>query len=156
MSVIYEEIIHGETIVRSAPGTRHEAICAFLHARVSASLAANSPARLISPRSVVQLSAGVMLRPDLALVTAATGKLWLAAEIVDSHDHRPDTVLKKGLYEDFNLPRLWMVDPRYNNVEFYHGTPHGLALRGIMAGRESIQEPLLPAFQLTVAELFSV
>jgi Uma2 family endonuclease len=156
MSVIYEEIIHGETIVRSAPGKRHEEICAFLHARVSASLAANSTARLLPPRTIVQLSAGVMLRPDLALVTAATGKMWLAAEIVDSHDHRPDTVLKKGLYEDFNLARLWMIDPRYNNIEFYHGTPHGLALKGILAGRELIQEALLPDFQLTVAELFAV
>jgi Uma2 family endonuclease len=156
MSVVYEEIIHGETLVRSAPGTRHETICAFLHARVSASLAANSPARLLAPRSIVQLAAGVMLRPDLALVTAATGKMWLAAEIVDSHDHRPDTVLKKGLYEDFNLARLWMIDPRYNNVEFYHGTPHGLALKGILAGRERFQEPLLPDFQLTVDELFAV
>jgi Uma2 family endonuclease len=97
-----------------------------------------------------------MLRPDLALVTAATGKIWLAAEIVDSHDHRPDTVLKKGLYEDFNLPRLWMIDPRYNNIEFYHGTPHGLALKGILAGRERIEEPLLPDFRLTVDELFAV
>jgi Uma2 family endonuclease len=156
MSVIYEEIIHGETIVRSAPGTRHEQICAFLHARISSGLPPNSPARLLTPRSIVQLSAGVMLRPDLALVTAATGKIWLAAEIVDSHDHRPDTVLKKGLYEDFNLSRLWMIDPRYNNVEFYHGTPYGLALKGIMAGRERLEEPLLPNFQLTVDELFAV
>jgi len=156
MSVIYEEIIHGETLVRSAPGTRHEKICAMLHARISAGLGSNSPARLLAPRSIVQLSAGVMLRPDLAMVTMATGKMWLAAEIVDSQDHRPDTVLKKGLYEDFNLPRLWMIDPRYNNVEFYHGTIYGLALKGILAGNELLQEPLLPAFQLTVAELFAV
>src|ERR1700722_767822 len=156
MSAIYEEIIHGETLVRSAPGMRHEKICAILHERISAILVANSPARLLAPRSIVQLSAGVMLRPDLALVTAATGKVWLAAEIVDSHDHRPDTVLKKGLYEDFNLPRLWMIDPRYDNVEFYHGTPHGLVLKGILAGREVLQEALLPDFQLTVGELFAV
>ena len=156
MSLIYEEIIHGETLIRSAPGTRHEKICALLHTRISVGLAANSPARVLPPRSVVQLSAGVMLRPDLAMVTAATGKLWLAAEIVDSHDHRPDTVLKKGLYEDFNLPRLWMIDPRYNNVEFYHGTSYGLALKGILAGRELLREPLLPEFQLAMDELFAV
>lgn len=155
MSAIYEEIIHGETLVRSAPGTRHEKICSFLHARIADGLAPNSPARLLSPRSLVQLSAGVMLRPDLAVVTAATGKIWLAVEIVDSHDHRPDTVLKKGLYEQFSLPRLWMVDPRYDNVELYHGTTYGLALKGILAGRESLQEPLLPAFNLTVNELFA-
>jgi Uma2 family endonuclease len=154
MSVIYEEIIHGETLIRAAPGSRHEKICTFLHDRISAALPGDSPARVLPPRSIVQLSAGVMLRPDLALVTAATGKIWLAAEIVDSHDHRPDTVLKKGLYEDFSLPRLWMVDPRYNNVELYHGTTYGLALKSILAGREVLQEPLLPAFQLIVSELF--
>lgn len=155
MSAIYEEIIHGETLVRSAPGTRHEKICAVLHARLSAGLPAPSPARLLPARSIVQLSAGVMLRPDLALIAAATGKIWLAAEIVDSQDHRADTVLKKSLYEDFNLPRLWMIDPRYNNVELYHATAYGLALKGILAGRELLQEPLLPNFQLTVAELFA-
>jgi Uma2 family endonuclease len=123
---------------------------------MAAALQTNAPTRVLAPRSIIQLSAGVMLRPDLALVTAATGKIWLAAEIVDSQDHRPDTVLKKGLYEDFNLPRLWMIDPRYNNVEFYHGTTYGLALKGIMAGSERFQEALLPEFQLTVAELFAV
>lgn len=154
MSAIYEEIIHGESLVRSAPGSRHEKICASLHARIASGLSEGSPARLLTPRSIVQLSAGVMLRPDLAVVAAATGKIWLAAEIVDSHDHRPDTVLKKGLYEDFNLPRLWMIDPRYNNVELYHGTSYGLALKGILAGKEVLQEPLLPEFKMTVNELF--
>jgi Uma2 family endonuclease len=64
-------------------------------------------------------------------------------------------VLKKGLYEDFNLPRLWMIDPRYNNVEMYHGTTYGLALKGILAGSESLQEPLLPLFKLTINEIFA-
>jgi len=155
MSAIYEEIINGETLIRSAPGARHEKICAFLHDRISSILPEKSPARLLTPRSIVQLSAGIMLRPDLALVTAATNKVWLAVEIVDSHDHRPDTVLKKGLYEDFNLPRLWMIDPRYNNVEMYHGTTYGLALKGILAGSESLQEPLLPLFKLTINEIFA-
>ncbi len=156
MSAIYEEIIHGETLLRSAPGIRHEAICSRLHGRLAASLPQNSPTRLLAPRSMVQLAAGVMLRPDIALVAAATGKIWLVAEIIDSQDHRPDTVLKKSLYEDFNLARLWMVDPRYNNVEFYHGTPQGLALKGILGEREFLQESLLPDLQLSVAELFAV
>jgi Uma2 family endonuclease len=123
---------------------------------VAQSLTNNNVARLLTPRSVVQLSAGTMLRPDLALVTAATGKLWLAVEVINSEDHQPDTVLKKTIYEDFNVARLWMVDPRYDNVETYHGMPFGLALRGILAGKERLVESLLPGFDLTVAELFAV
>jgi Uma2 family endonuclease len=156
MSLPYEEIVDGETLLRSPPGPRHEKICARLHDRMAHGLANNSVARLLAPRSIVQLSPGTMIRPDLALVTSATGKLWLAVEIINSEDHRPDTVLKKAIYEDFNVARLWMVDPRYDNVELYHGTSYGLALRGILASKERVVEPLLPEFELVVAELFAV
>jgi len=152
----YEEIIDGRTLVRSFPGARHERICAVLHARLGAGMAANAAARLLGPRDAVALSARMVVRPDLALVTAATGKAWLVVEIIDSADHQPDTVLKKGIYEEFKVPRVWMVDPRYDNVEMYHATPHGLALKGIFAGRETLQEGLLPGLAMTVAELFAV
>ena len=156
MSLPYEEIVHGESLLRSPPGPRHERICARLHARMAEGLANNGVARLLSPRSVVQLSPGTLIRPDLALVTAATSKLWLAVEIIDSEDHHADTVLKKTLYEDFNLARLWMVDPRYDNVELYHGTSYGLALRGILSDKERVVEALLPGFEVAVADLFAV
>ena len=64
--------------------------------------------------------------------------------------------VKKQVYEDLNLPRLWMIDPRYDNVEVYHGGPYGVALQQILSGREVLTENLLPGFQLSVAELFGV
>lgn len=151
----YEEMIDGRKLLRSAPGARHERICARLHERVGAGVAGHAAARLLEARSAVSLAARMIVRPDLALVTVATGKVWLVVEIIDSADHRPDTVLKKGIYEDFKVPRVWMVDPRYDNVEMYHGTPHGLALKGILAGRDVLQEGLLPGLNMTVAELFA-
>jgi len=154
MSAAYEEIFEGQTLLRAPTGPRHEQICARLHARVAGGLEDSAVTRLLSPRSLVQLSAATRIRPDLALVTIATGKLWMAVEIIDSADHHPDTVLKKSIYEDFKVTRLWVIDPRYDNVELYHGTSYGLALRGILAGRERLQEPLLPRFDMTVAELF--
>jgi Uma2 family endonuclease len=154
MSQPYEEIVNGESLLRSPPDTRHERVCELLHQTVGNSLAGLGTARLLSPRSVVRLSAGSLLRPDLSLVTAATGKLWLAAEIINAHDHRTDTVLKKGVYEDAHLPRLWMIDPRYDNVEIYHGSPYGLVLKKILAGSELLEEGLLPSFQVTIKHLF--
>jgi Uma2 family endonuclease len=151
----YEEIISGETVLRAAPGARHERICAWLHARVAAALGDKPVSRLLSPRSVVPFGPGTLLRPDLSLVTSATGKLWLAAEIVNTDDHKFDTVLKKSLYEEFKAPRLWMIDPRYDNVEIYHTTPYGLALKGILAGKEVLRETLLPDFGCSMIELFA-
>lgn len=150
----YEEIIEGETLRRAAPGVRHEEVCVRLHASVAASLASVTTTRLLPPRTLVQLSAGTMLRPDLTLVTTATSKAWLIAEIIESGDNHTDTVMKKTFYEEMNLPRLWMVDPRYDNLEIYHGSRYGLALRGILAGREVLTERLLPQLSLSMHELF--
>lgn len=155
MSLAYEEILDGAVTARLAPGSRHELICARLHAIVKASVANMPSTRLLQPRAQVSVRSGTTLRPDLALVTAATCKLWLAAEIVSSNDHRTDTVVKKQVYEDIKVPRLWMIDPRYDNVEVYHASAYGLKLDRILAGREVLTEPLLPEFQLTVAELFA-
>ena len=154
MSENYEEVIEGETTVRHGPDERHERICERLHLSLFACAANLESTRLLLPRSPVEFSSGNLFRPDLTLVTAATGKPWLAAEVIDSRDHRPDTVAKKGIYEDLRLPRLWMVDPRYNNVEVYHGTRYGLSLVGILAIREVLTEKLLPGFELKVGELF--
>ena len=156
MSLPYEEILEGTALMRRAPGARHETICARLHQYMRASVSDMTGVSLLAQRAEVRLSSTTTVCPDLALVTVATRKLWLAAEIVNSDDHRADTVVKKQIYEDAHLPRLWMIDPRYDNVEIYHGTEYGLMLKGILAGREVLAEPLLPEFQLTVASLFHI
>jgi Uma2 family endonuclease len=155
MNLSYEEIMSGESLLRSAPDARHEKICQRLHEQVSTCVARLTSTRLLAPRSVVQVSAGNLLRPDLALATTTTGKLWLVAEIINARDHHTDTVLKKQLYEEINLPRLWMIDPRYDNVEIYHGGTYGLALRQILAKMEVIEEKLLPGLQISVRALFA-
>jgi hypothetical protein len=155
MSLAYEEILQGESLLRSAPDARHELICDRLHQTVAVSVEGLSSTKLLPSRSVVRISAGSMMRPDLALVAAATGKLWLAAEVVNAYDHRMDTVVKKTVYEEMKLARLWMVDPRYNNVEVYHGSPYGLVLKAILAGSEALQEELLPGFSIGMRELFA-
>jgi Uma2 family endonuclease len=154
MSEPYEEIVDGETYLRLPPGARHELICSRLHDLITANLAGISTTRLLPRRSIVQISSGTLLRPDVALVTLATGKVWLAAEVISSDDHRADTVMKKQIYEDLNIPRLWMVDPRYDNVEVYHGSEYGLMLKGILAGKDILTEKLLPTLKIGIADLF--
>jgi hypothetical protein len=155
MNLPYEEILDGASLPRSAPGLRHEAICERLHELMTAGVANLAAIRLLPAREQVRISRNTTLCPDLALVTAATGKLWLAVEIVSTDDHRADTVVKKQIYEDIRVPRLWMVDPRYDNVEVYHSTEWGLALKGILAGSQVLAEALIPEFQIVVAELFA-
>jgi Uma2 family endonuclease len=151
----YEEILEGETLPRSAPGERHELICDRLHAVMTASVANLSTTQLVAPRTKIQVARETEIRPDLALITTATQKLFLAVEIVSREDHRADTVVKKEIYEQIRVPRLWMVDPRYDNVEIYHSTEWGLALKRILAGSEILSEKLIPEFQIVISELFA-
>ena len=155
MSRTYEEILEGGTLPRSAPGDRHEAICARLHREIAASINGLSTVQLLPPRMKVQVTNTSMFCPDLALITTATKKLFLAVEIVDREDHKPDTVTKKEIYEQARVPRLWMVDPRYDNVEIYHSLEFGLQLKGILAGNELLEDKLLPQFRITIAQLFA-
>ena len=155
MSRPYEEILDGASLPRSAPGDRHEIICDRLHAAMTASVANLAGTQLLAPRTRIQVSRSTTICPDLALVTVATGKLWLAAEIISRDDHRTDTVVKKEIYEAIRVPRLWMVDPRYDNVEIYHSMEFGLALKGILAGSEVLTENLIPEFQFVIGTLFA-
>ena len=155
MSQPYEETLHGSPLLRPPPGSRHEQICARLHRCVHASVANLASTQLLPLRAEVRLASDTVVCPDLSLVTSATGKLWLAAEVVSSEDHAPDTVIKKQLYEEIRLPRLWMIDPRYDNVEIYHASQYGMVLKGILAGREILTEKLLPEFQIALTDLFT-
>jgi len=155
MSDPYEEIVNGERLLRLPLRPRHEDILSRLHKRVSGVVTGLATTRLLAARSRVELATGNTFRPDLALVTAATDKLWLVAEVISSDDHHADTVDKKSVYEHIKLPRLWMVDPRYDNVEIYHATPYGLSLKRVLAGRELLTEALLPGFQYAIHELFA-
>jgi Uma2 family endonuclease len=111
-------------------------------------------AQLLAPRTQVQVARATRLCPDLAIVAAASGRLFLAVEIISREDHHADTVTKKEVYEQIRVPRLWMVDPRYDNVEIYHSFEFGLKLHGILAGSEVLSDRLIPQFQLAVARLF--
>ena len=154
MSDPYEEVLSGDITLRLPPGARHELVLSRLRAALLRSVTDSQVARLLEPRSLIRVAHSSALRPDLALVTAATNKLWLAVEVVSSDDHQADTVTKKQIYEEIKVIRLWMVDPRYDNVEIYHATEYGLKLIGILAGREVLEERLLPEFQMVVADLF--
>jgi len=155
MSRPYEEILEGATLPRSAPGNHHEQICQRLHREMAAGVNGLAAAQLLAPRTQVQVSRTTKLCPDLALVTAASGKLILAVEIISRDDHRSDTVTKKDVYEQIRVPRLWMIDPRYDNVEVYHSFEYGLKLQAILAGREVLADKLIPQFRMAVTDLFA-
>ena len=155
MSDPYKELIAGETFIRAALNIPHEVLCDRLHSRVAAHLPANSALKLLPRRSPVTLHAGTEICPDLALVHGSTSQLYLAAEVLQPGDHHLDTVLKKQIYSDCRVPRLWIVDSRYQNTEIYGSGEFGFRLETILAGREILADIALPGLAATMHDLFA-
>lgn len=155
MSEPYEEVVGGETYRRRPPGPRHERVCERLHVSLWPVVAHLAGLRLLPPRAPVVPGPGHLFRPDLTLINTATQQPWLMAEVIDSHDHHLDTVHKKAVLEQLRLPRLWMVDPRYNNVEVYQASPYGLSLIQSLAHKDVLTDPCLPGLAVRLRDLFA-
>ncbi len=155
MPYAYEEHLAGEPCLRHAPAAPHELLCNRLRAWVRAALPPGSALILPPRRTPVTLPGGDRVCPDLALTHAADGRLYLAVEVLQPGDHHLDTVLKKELYLTALLPRLWIVDSRYHNVEVYGAGELGLRLEHILAHADALTDPALPGFTRTMAELFA-
>ena len=163
MSEAYEEFIQGETVSRRAPPSAHELLVARLHEQVARCLPLNSALRLLPPRTELLLGEHSVLRPDLAIIRTEPGAsavvdsadLYLVAEVLLPGDHHTDTVIKKQLWADARVPRLWMVDPRYLNVEVYGRGEYGFTLIDILAHHHPLTDPRLPGLGCSMDELFA-
>ena len=161
MNEAYEELIEGQRVQRRTPTPEHETLVARLHNLVAKSLPLNSTLRLLAPRAEIELDGHSVLRPDLAIVQMSPrvadsrrAPLYLVAEVLQPGDHHVDTVAKKQIWSNGPLPRLWIVDPRYFNVEVYGCGEHGFTLLEILANHHSLTDPHLPGFRSTMPELF--
>jgi Uma2 family endonuclease len=162
MSETYEEFIGGEVIERRPPPSAHELLVGRLHRLVARSLPPNSALCLLAPRTELELGEACRLRPDLAVVQTKADpvdssgvQLYLVAELLLPGDHHVDTVIKKQLWADARLPRLWMVDPRYLNVEIYGCREYGFTLLEILANHHALTDPHLPGLSCSMDELFA-
>ncbi len=159
MSEAYEEVIRGETACRPPPAD-HEILVGRLHALVAGCLPPNSTLRLLPPRASLQLADDCILRPDLTVIRTdpdltGAARLYLVADVLLPGDHHIDTFIKKQLWADSRLPRLWMVDPRYLNVEVYSRGEYGFTLTDILAHHHRLTDPHLPGLGCSMDELFA-
>ncbi|HET7535648.1 MAG TPA: Uma2 family endonuclease [Candidatus Didemnitutus sp.] len=162
MSEGYEELIGGQVLKRRALTAEHERLVAKLHSLVEAAIPPNSTLRVLPPRSALQLAEEHTVCPDLAIVRMPpvsedepNPQLYLVGEVLHPADHHTDTVVKKQLWADRHLPRLWMIDPRYRNIEVYGCGEYGFTLLNILANHDKLTDPFLLGFAHPVRDLFA-
>lgn len=163
MGEAYEETIDGERVDRRRPSDTHDLLVSRLHRLVADCLPLNSTLRLHPPQTGLILTDRLTLRPDLTLLRArrdpgsdaVTYDAYLVAEVLQPGDHHLDTVVKKQIYADHRLPRLWVVDPRYLNVEIYAAGEYGFTLLDILANHHPLTDPHLPGLNCPMKTLFA-
>jgi Uma2 family endonuclease len=157
MSEAYEETIAGEIVLRRTPGLDHEQLVDRLHGLVRAALPPNSALQLLGPRSGLRLADDCLLRPDLAAIRLDASGLavpYLVAEVLLPGDHHLDTFIKKQVWSNLRLPRLWMIDPRYLNIEVYGLGEYGFTLQDILANHHPLTDPHLPGLRCSMDDFF--
>jgi len=158
MSEAYEELIQAEAYYRHPPSLAHEILVGRLHRLVAAAIPPNSSLRLQPPRTELRIDEHNTVRPDLTVIRLTPGaaaQCYLVAEVLEPGDHHIDTVIKKQLWADARLPRCWMVDPRYLNVEVYGCGEYGFTLGDILAHHHPLTDPHLPGLNCPMLELFA-
>ncbi|HZS44945.1 MAG TPA: Uma2 family endonuclease [Blastocatellia bacterium] len=160
------EIIEGEIIVSRSPSIIHQIIFGNLLTELRLFLRSN-------PIGVVLGGIGVILDdlngviPDIVFVSnkkrdeiasgeRINGAPDLVIEILSpgKENARRDRVIKRQTYGNFEVSEYWIVDGENRSVELYRNNNGVLDLVETVQENGKVISPLLPGFELQVADIF--
>lgn len=122
------EIVDGELFVTPPPSEIHEAIAAWLSARLTLFVTAHGLGVVHRPRAVI-VAGDSIVEPDLMVrPIQETYAGWeyapspiLVVEILSSSTRRRDTIEKREFYANQGIPDYWIVDRFSRTVIRYAG-----------------------------------
>lgn len=166
------EIIGGKLIVSHAPHLDHQKLASNLNIEFGIYLRENSIGIIIQTPGII-FSQNDAVIPDLVFATHETiesavigegekfeGKFDAAPELVieilsyGKKDIERDRVIKRGLYGKYGVKEYWVVDGLFNTIEVYRLEEKGLERIKRFEIYESIETPILPGFELKLADIF--
>lgn len=163
------ELIGGEIILSTAPRFIHQLLVTRILVQFSKYLEKN-PVGLIltTPGLIFSDYDGVI--PDLVFITherieeilnKEDEKFHGAPEIVIAIlspgrvNARRDLRIKRELYEIFQVPEYWVVNPFEKEIVVFRGGTEGLKQSKIYMENETVETPFLPKFKLKIKDLFA-
>jgi Uma2 family endonuclease len=160
------EIIDGEHYVTPAPFVPHQDLLVELTLRLAGFVKIHRLGRLLVAPTDVLLSLHDIVQPDLLFVSRERAAIVglkniqgapdLVIEILSPSTSRLDKVLKLDAYERCGVQSYWIFDRVREGVQPYERTDEGLRPQPFLAAAagDVLTSPLLPGFELPLAELF--
>lgn len=160
------EIIDGEHYMSPAPSTRHQRISRRLLTAIDNFLKLYKGGEVFCAPCDVVLSDLDVIQPDILFVSTDRSSIItercikgapdFIIEIISEWTRKSDEVIKRKLYERHGIQEYWIVDPELETVKVYRMAEHGYVRLAEWSkeGGDTITTPLLPGFQLSLAEVF--
>jgi Uma2 family endonuclease len=158
------EIIDGELTMTPAPLPRHQEVLLALGARLLQFVDSHSLGKVYVAPIDVALSMVDIVQPDVLFIARdriqivarknVVGIPDLVIEILSPSSSRRDREEKLSLYQRFELPEYWIVDPDTETIEVYFYAESRLEKVEILKRGEQLHSRQIPGLVLEVTEVF--
>ncbi|HKS95293.1 MAG TPA: Uma2 family endonuclease, partial [Terriglobia bacterium] len=155
----------GEVFMTPSPNEKHQRILVNLGFSIHAHAKAHHFGRLyLAPFDVV-FGEKTALQPDLLFVSSARagiigpeyvlGAPDLVVEILSPYRIPYDRVTKFEQYAKHGVGEYWIIDPVAETVDVYRLAGSRYDLKASLSGDQALETPLLPAWKMSLADLFA-
>ena len=160
------EIIDGEHYVSPAPFVPHQDLLVELTVRLGSFVKAHHLGRFLVAPTDVLLSVHDIVQPDLLFVSKERAAIVglenlkgapdLVIEILSKGSRRLDERIKLEAYERCGVREYWLFDSFRRGVQIWERTDEGFRQRPFLSAAAGgvLTTPLLPGFELSLAEIF--
>jgi Uma2 family endonuclease len=160
------EIIDGEHYVSPAPYLPHQDLLVELTLRLGGFVKAHRLGRFLIAPADVLLSVHDIVQPDLFFISNeraaiaqeknVQGAPDLVVEILSKGTRRLDERIKLEAYDRCGVREYWLFDRFRKGVQVWDRTDGGFRQRPFLsaAAEDVLTSPLLPGFELPLAEVF--
>jgi Uma2 family endonuclease len=162
------EIIDGDHYVTPSPVTKHQAVALNLTMALGSYLRQHPIGVVFFAPLDVVFSDFDVVEPDLLYISRARvgvltdrhvrGAPDLVVEILSPGTRKTDETTKRRLYERFDVPEYWVVDPELDAIKVYRRVEGAFARVAELRTEtgDTLTTPLLPDFSAPLAELFAL
>jgi Uma2 family endonuclease len=161
----YFQLIDGELFMSPSPNFFHQEIIGNIFAAIHRYLRKNRIGKVIVAPSDVQFDENNIFQPDVFFIRnerldivdkhGAKGAPDLVVEVISGSTGRLDLGPKMTIYAEKGVLEYWVVLPLTREIEISRLPDSATAPASKLADGELLATPLLPGFELAVAEIFA-
>ena len=158
------ELIEGEIFVSPAPSTRHQTVSMRLSAALFEALDKPGLARIFAAPTDLLLARTTVVQPDLLIVGAARVAAItqraiedipdVAIEILSPSSLDRDQYIKRKLFEKFQIPEYWVVDPEEGLITVYRLDEGTYGIRATYDRSATLESPEFPTLHVPLLDVF--